>query len=137
MYMDKENIFSWKQAVTATALSTDIVDLGKGDAGPSENISLYVGVDGYGGTGSMVVQLLTSDALNTAGDALDSAVTLATWPVTTAAITAGGKVMADRLPHGMKRYARLNYAVTGTLTGGTLDAGLVWDVQANNTTIMP
>ena len=131
MIMDKENLFSGDQAVTATALSANIVSLGAGDAGPSERLSLVVNAGtAFTGAGTMKVEVLTSDELNTAGDALNGAVTVASYPVTNDQLLAGGKLAAARLPHGMKKYARLNYAVTGTLADGKITAGLVWEPQS-------
>ena len=127
MFLDKQNIFSDKQAVAATGLDTDTVDLGKGDAGPTEGVSLFVGADGCTGTGTIVVELQTADAC-AAGGALTSPVTIATYPVGNEALKAGGKIVAARLPHGMKRYAGVNYVVTGAVTGLKLTAGLVMDV---------
>jgi hypothetical protein len=132
MILDKQNMFSLAQAVTATAGSTDVVDLGAGDAGPSERVSLFVSCDpAFTGTGTITVELHTADAQ--AVGALTSPVTVAAYPVTNAALTAGGKLVADRLPHGMKRYARLNYVVSGTVAAGKFTSGLVWDVQAEKT----
>ena len=127
MYLDKQNLFSDKQAVAATALSTDSVDLGTGDAGPSERASLFVGVNGASGAGTLTVELLAADAC-AANGTLTSPVTMATYPVSTEALAAGGKIVAARLPHGMKRYTRLNYVVGGTLTGAKITAGIVFDV---------
>ena len=131
MILDKENIFSLDQAVTATALSADMVDLGPGDTGPAEQASLFVNAGtAFAGTGSLVVELTTADELNAAGTALDSPTTVATFPVSNDQLTEGGKLVGARLPHGMKRYARLHYRVTGTVSAGQVTAGLVWDVQA-------
>ncbi len=126
MILDKQNLFSDKQAVTATALATDTVDLGLGDAGPSESISLFVGVDGATGAGTLAVELQTADAC-AANGTLTSPVVIATYPVGNDALKSGGKIVAARLPHGMKRYAGVNYVVTGTVTGAKLTAGLVLD----------
>ena len=126
MYLDKQNLFSDKQAVAATAAATDSVDLGKGDAGPAEQASLFVGVDGASGTGTLTVELLTADAC-AANGTLTSPVTVATFPVGNDTLKTGGKAVAVRLPHGMKRYAALNYVVSGTLTGARITAGIVMD----------
>ena len=126
MILDKQNLFSSAQAVTATAPATDTVDLGAGDAGPSEGVSLFVGVDGATGTGTLAVELQTADAC-AANGTLTSPVTVATYPVGNDALKGGGKIVAARLPHGMKRYAGVNYVVTGTLTGAKITAGLVMD----------
>ena len=129
MILDKENMFSQEQAVTASALSTDIVDLGIGDIGPSESISLFVNAgEAFTGGGSLEVEVLTSDEIS--DGALSGAETIATYPVTNDQLLAGGKLISARLPHGMKRYARLNFEVSGGLADGKLTAGLVMDSQA-------
>ena len=130
MYLDHENIFSKGQAVTATAASVNTVDVGPGDTGPSERLSLFAtAAPAFTGTGTIAVALQTADAVDAAG-ALTSPVTVATYAVSNDALTAGGQLIASRLPHGCKRYLRLNYAVTGTVAAGAITAGLVWDVQA-------
>ncbi|MDR1490598.1 MAG: hypothetical protein LBS65_09005 [Desulfovibrio sp.] len=137
MILDAQTLFSKAQAFTATAASTNIVDLGEGDAGPSERLSLFVTADPpFTVTGvnaaTITVELQTADAATAA--ALTSPVTVASYLVTKDAIQAGGKLVAARLPHGMKRYARLNYVVTlgasTTIADGKITAGLVWDVQS-------
>lgn len=130
MIMDKSNLFSDAQAVTSTAAGAYVIDLGKGDAGPSEAISLVVTANGYATAAATTVELKTADTVSSG--ALVGGTTVAQYPVTSAAIIAGGKIVADRLPHGMKRYAALNYSVgSGGLTSGTMTAGLVWDVVAH------
>jgi hypothetical protein len=142
MILDKENMFSLAQAVTATAASTNAVDLGKGDAGPSERISLFVSADPpftVTGAPALAVELQTSDAVS--AGALVSPVTVATYTPDNDALAAGGRLVAARLPHGMKRYAALNFKVTAsqgnTLAAGKLTAGLVRDVQAEKTAPLP
>jgi hypothetical protein len=137
MILDKQNMFSLAQAVTTTVGSTDIVDLGPGDAGPSERISLFVNCDpaftvAGANAATITVELQTADALSSG--ALASPFVAASYPVGKEALQAGGKLAASRLPHGMKRYARLNYVVAlganTTISDGKLTAGLVWDAQA-------
>ncbi|UQZ90840.1 hypothetical protein C4J81_17145 [Deltaproteobacteria bacterium Smac51] len=130
MILDKENMFSEGQAVTATAAATNIVDLGNGDIGPAEELSLLVMCSPYTGAGTMTVTLQTSDELNAGKTALASPVTVATYPVTNERLTAGGKMVSARMPHGMKRYVGVNYTVTGALADGELAAGLLFDVTA-------
>lgn len=123
MIFDKQNLFSWKQAATATAVSTDVIDLGKGDAGASDRPYLSVIAASYTGTGSLAVELQTStDA------AFGTVKTIATFPVSNTDLKNGGAVVSAKLPKGMQRFARLNYVVTGTVSGGTVSAGLVMDV---------
>ena len=133
MIFDAQNLFSKDQAVTATAASTNTLDLGRGDYGPSESVSLVVCASGFT-AGSLTIELQTAVACSSAG-ALTSPVTVASFPVSAAALKAGGNIVAVRLPHGLKRYVCLNYAAaTGegaaAPAGGTITAGLALDVQA-------
>ena len=131
MIFDAQNTFSKDQAVTATALSTNTLDLGRGDHGPSERISLVVCANGYtAGAGS--VELQTADVAASDG-ALTSPTVIASFPVTADVLKAGGRIVAARLPHGLKRYVRLNYNMSTNGAGGTLTAALVLDVQQAET----
>lgn len=130
MILDYENMFSKEQAVIATAASVNAIDLGPGDAGPSERLSLFVTADpAFTGNGALTVDLLTADAVH--DGALVTPVSVASYAVSNASLLAGGKLVAARLPHGCKRYLRLNYTVSDSLAAGKLTAGLVWDVQAD------
>ncbi len=136
MLFDAENLFSRDQAVTATAKSANTLDLGSGDHGPSERLSLVVCAVGFT-AGSLTVEVHTADACSDAG-VLTSPVTVASYPVSADALPAGGNVVVSRLPHGLKRYVCLNYAAAtgeGTVApaGGTITAGLVLDVPAEKT----
>ena len=125
MFLDKENIFSLEQAVTATAVSTNIVDLGKGDTGNSDRPHLTVtATTPYGGTGTMNVEVQTSDV-----EAFTGPVVVASYPVPNDKLKAGGHIVGTSLPQGVKRYVRLNYAVSGTISAGKLTAGLALDTQ--------
>ncbi|MDR2488769.1 MAG: hypothetical protein LBD42_04680 [Desulfovibrio sp.] len=131
MILDYDNMFSKDQAVTATSGSTSTVDLGPGDAGPSERVSLFVtSSTPFTGTGSLAVELHTSNAVGGDGS-LTSPATIASYAVVNSKLTAGGKLLAARLPHGCKRYLRLNYVVTGTIAAGKITSCLAMDVQAD------
>lgn len=134
MIPDYLNRFSDSQAVAATALSTYIVDAGIGDLGPSENVSLFAVANGFEGTGTITVALLTSDEVASSGNALTNPVTLGNYPIPNALVLSNTRVMlGTRIPHGAKRYFQLNYTVgTGFTTFGTIDAGFVFDVQADD-----
>jgi hypothetical protein len=134
MILDNETMFSKAQGpITATVASTGIIDLGGGgDTGPSERLSLFVTCNPpFTGTGTLTIELQTADAVS--GGALSSPVTKAAYAVGNAALSAGGKLLSARLPHGMKRYARLNYVLStsATLAAGKLTAGLALDVYAD------
>ncbi len=125
MFFDKQTLFSDRQSVSATTDAAFTVDLGKGDSGPAD-IALYVGASDYSGSGGLTVELFTAAETDASG-ALANPVKIAAWPVDNAALLAGGKIVAARLPHGMKRYATLKYNVSGTISGGRINAGLVID----------
>lgn len=133
MIFDAENLFSKDQAVTATAVSTNSIDLGPGDHGPSEGISLVVCASDYT-DGSLTVELQTADECEKSGT-LTSPVTVANFPVSADVLKKGGNIVSSRLPHGLKRYVCLAYTVAGgsAPAGGTITAGLVLDVQQAET----
>lgn len=126
MILDKGNIFSLDENVAATKDSAEVVDLGPGDAGPSESLSLFVSVaKPFSGSGSLAVALYGAEELD--GANLKTPRLLATYQALPEAVTGGGKAVATRLPHGSGRYLRLKYTVSGALTGGEVTAGLVFD----------
>jgi hypothetical protein len=131
MYIDKQLEFSDAQAITADAVSTNVIQINKGDvdgdAGVTD-IKIYVGVvEAFNTLTSLNVTLQTSvDA------AFSSPVVLQTVNAVLANLTAGDKVELGCLPLGCLEYVRLNYDVVGTNpTTGTIDAGLVLGRQAN------
>lgn len=141
MLIDSQLEFSDAQAVTSTAISTNVVDLQIADQ-TNETLNLGIGTDMY-----LVVQTNTA-ATDSGSDAtltitLESAdnAALSTNAVThfsTGAIpfasfaAAGSKLVAVKLPEHIdyKRYLGLRYTVaSGPLTAGAFDAMLVTGVQ--------
>ena len=131
MIFDAQNIFSKDQKVAGGETSENTLDLGPGDHGPSESISLVVCATDYTG-GSLTVELQTADACSEAGE-LTEPVTVASFPVGADALKEGGVIVAARLPHHLKRYVCLSYAAGegGAPAGGSITAGLALDVQAD------
>ncbi|SHN66847.1 Bbp16 family capsid cement protein [Desulfovibrio litoralis] len=125
MILDKENLFSDKQLVSATANADNIVDLGISNFSANNNASLFACTTPYVGTGTLVVELLTSSELN--NGIMVNPVTVATYPITNAALIAGGKIVDTRIPMGVSQYAGLRYTVTGTLAGGIITSGIAFD----------
>ncbi len=123
MIFDKENLFSDKQAVTATAVSANVVDLGGPDAGAGDRPYLAVHATPFTGTGALSVELQTS-----ADAAFGASRVVAAFPVANDSLKKGGQIVGGKPPKGMLRYARLNYAVTGAISGGAVTAGLVLDL---------
>lgn len=136
MILDKLNTFSDAQAVTTTAASTNVIDLGPlthgntiRDIGAGEPVYLYVSVGAAataGGAATVSIAFQTDTAEN-----FGTAVTLFTSPTFALAdMAAGAQLIRIAVPRGVKRYLRLNYTVgTGPLLTGTFNAGLVKDIQ--------
>lgn len=140
MIIDKLLEFSDAQAVTVTALSTNVADLyplGNNtatnltrDIGTGEDVYLVVQVGStVTGAGTLSVTLESDDNVGMASP---------TVHVTTAAVafgtlTAGTNVARIKLPAGnYERYLAVRYTVAaGPFTGGTFDAFIVKDTQAN------
>lgn len=138
MITDRLNMFSGLagQAVTASAASTDVLDLGplthgntRRDIGAGEPLYLVVAVLAAAtaaGAATVNFQLQTSDDNATWVTLFDSGATAL------ADLAAGKRPVAVSVPRGVRRYLRVNYSVgTGPLTAGTFWAGLVKDVQDN------
>ena len=132
MMYDKLNAFGTDQAVTATAASTDIVDLGAardmGNGEPLELVILVTQTVTAAGAATVTFTLETDD---NAG--FSSPVVLASsGAIGKAALTAGTEVLRIKVPLDAERYLRTNYTVaTGPLTAGTFTAFLAHDRQAS------
>lgn len=138
MYVDKQLEFSDSQAVTATAISTNVADLN-----PAFNYNSGVDI----GTGEDVYLVIQTDVAATAAGAATVSVTLEssaaagltsstvhytspTWQL--ADLTAGKALTMVKLPSGTYlRYLGVRYNVsTGPLTAGAFSAFLVKDIAA-------
>ena len=135
MILDKLLMFSEAQAVTATAASNDVIDLGpidgnRRDIGVGYPLELFVNVNTTAtaaGAATVNIQLQTSPdnsswtTLTTSGD------------LALSALTSGKRVMSQKVPQGVQRYLRVNYVVgTGPLTAGAFTAGINLDVDNNS-----
>lgn len=141
MMLSAEQLFSDSQALTATGVSTNIIDLGATgtvigapaalvrDIGKGNPIPIIVNLDvAAGGTTptlDITVEIDTTDAFA-------SATTVATAKQV-AGGAAGDSVYLDvYLPEGTnERYLRLNYTLGGTTPTYTLTAGVVAGKQSN------
>jgi hypothetical protein len=132
MMYDKLNTFGTDQAVTTTAASTDIIDLGAArDMGNGEPLELVI----------LVTQNVTAAGAATVTFALEtddnagfsSPVVLGnSGAIGKALLTAGTEVLRVKVPLDAERYLRTNYTVaTGPLTAGTFTAFLAHDRQAS------
>ena len=112
MYIDKQNTFFYKQALTTNTNSDVVMNGNGGDA--EESLWLVIRID-KDVTGTPLFNVYTSNSDNMASAVLLHGITL----------TAGTKV-AVRLASGAKKYIRIN---ANNMTGGTISAFLTPDVR--------
>lgn len=120
MLLDKELIFSDQQAITASAASTEEVDMKLANMGDGNPLSLYVEVneDFADGT-SLTVKLQHSDTSGSGfADILVGPVVL------TADLVKGKKVYLGKVPEVTKRYLQIQYTVSGTYTAGKITSAI-------------
>lgn len=124
MILDKENLLSEDQAITATAASTNVIDLGV-DRDIGKGIPVPVLIQVTADFASLTD--LTATIETATDEAFSSPETLATsGAVPVADLKAGYQFPIQYLPLGTKRYVRVNYTVGGVnATAGTVTAGIV------------
>lgn len=137
MILDKENLFSEDQAITVTAVSTNVIDLGADNArnqlDNEKNAEVLCQVTTAFSGGTSVKASLYADDDEAFGSAVlvqESAV------IAAASLVAGyqfklGKGL-PRLGAADKRYLRMTYTVVGTFSAGKVMAGLIFDKQTAN-----
>ncbi len=139
MILDKLLMFSEKQAITASAASTDVIDLGpidgtRRDIGVGYPLEFWATVDTTAtaaGDATLNVQLQTSPDNSTWTTIYDSGA------LALSALTAGKRLFSAKVPAGVQKYLRVNYSVaTGPLTAGAFTSGINLDVD-NNTPYYP
>lgn len=135
MLFDALNMFSEAQAITGTAASQKVIDLGpayplSGNSNGASGLEIaLVAVDTFAPTtATLSVEIRTSNTLTSTG-ALSSPTVMATTAGILATELRGGKKVLHmpRVPITAKRYVDLNYKPSATLTAGTITAGLVVD----------
>lgn len=127
MILDKQNLFSDDQAVTVTADSTNVIDLGIAELGKGEPVRLFAQVTTtFDGGTSIQASLMTSDS-----STFNGATTLVeTAAIAEASLLAGYEFgLGGFMPEEIKRYNKLVYTVVGTMTAGTITAGFLLDKQ--------
>lgn len=140
MLVDHELLFSDTQAVTATAVSTNVVDLGPlsvgntiRDIGAGEELQLFVQVIATAtaaGAATLTVELISDD--NAAMSSPTVVFAAAAIPVAT--LVAGYAPRFGVPPANYERYLALRYTIaTGPLTAGTFTAGIIKGGQDTRT----
>lgn len=126
MILDAQLLYSDAQALTATAVSTNIVDHGSDrNIGLGEPLSVLVTIDVAAG-GTAPTLAITVQADDNAGFASPAEVATSGTAYTAAQMTAGAKFVIP-IPANLttERYTRLNYTVGGTTPTVTLTATLL------------
>lgn len=124
MIIDRENLFSNEQTVSASVQATNIVDCGKGAINGSL-IRLFVTGSNGSGSGTIAITLSSCDTQN------GSYVTHYTsGGIAGTTIGAGYQLLSMPLPADCKRFVKVSYTVSGTASA-KLTAGLVFDTEAN------
>lgn len=133
MILDSQALFSDKQVITASAVSTNVVDLGavgtpirgntlNRNSGFGTKIPLLVQVvSDFAGLTSLKVDLQTSATSDFATPTTEYSETL-----TADSLVAGARLSLPVVPYSTnQRYARLNYTVNGgTTVTGAITAGV-------------
>lgn len=144
MYIDTNLEFSDAQAVTATALSTNVYDAltiagGGGsvginggtltvDLGQAADIYLVVIATAAAAGGDAAKTLTITLESDDNAPLASSTVHFSTGAILGSAITAGARLVTLRLPHGAyQRYVGLRYTVSASFTSFTIDAFLTTD----------
>lgn len=139
MILDKELLVSNSQGITASAASTNYIDLGGSsrDIGAGEPLAMAVFVDGTadsaGDSATLTIAIQQDD--NTLFS--DPTTLLQTQAYTQASLTSGRDPIVIPVPEGMisEQYLRLYYTVgSENFSGSSLSlvAGVVHGVQSNN-----
>lgn len=134
MYIDKDLVFSDDQAVTVTAASTNIIDLGDDNSkvqalNSKGDVEVFAEVTTAFAAGtSMSVTLQSDDDV-----AFGSPTTVnASAAVATSSLVVGYQYKLGKLPRINEQYVRLYYTVVGTMSAGKIFSALVIDRQTAN-----
>ncbi|WP_319780309.1 Bbp16 family capsid cement protein [Maridesulfovibrio sp.] len=129
MYLDKELCFCEEQAVTASAVSQNVLNAGE-DCGSGGSVKLKVLVDGedFATLTSLRVGVQASEAEDFA--LFDTLFESGSIPV--AELKQGYSFPLPSLPGQHKAFLRLSFTVTGSnATAGRLSGYLIMDDQTN------
>lgn len=139
MYVDKQAEFADSQVVTATAISTNVIDLYAGssvnntlkDVGTGQDVYLIVQVDAAVNAAGAATVAFSLESDSTADLATSPTVHFTSAAIGKAVLTAGTTQLAIKIPAGnYERYLGVRFTVaTGPLTAGSFSAFLTTDAQ--------
>lgn len=128
MFMDKTLLLADNNAVTSDAAGTVDSAAAVIKAGGDDYSTMWVAAvvkTALAGAGSVDVILQTSDAAD-----FSSGVVALQTATLTATNGVKGAVFAYRLPLGLKKYTRVYFDVTGTVSAGNVTVGLTDGIWA-------
>lgn len=122
MILDEQGLFSNKQKITASAVSENILDLGKREVSFGTPVELFIQVtEDFNNLTSLTIKVQTA-----IDEAFASAVDLVEQTIALADLKKGAVSSIKFLPKGNLGFMRLYYTVTGTApTTGAVLAGIV------------
>ena len=144
MILSAEQLFSDDQAVTATAVSTNVIDLGvpgtpygavaplNQDVGKGAPVPVLIQVtEDFATLTSLTITL----EVDSTADLATAPVVVDTQTIAVADLLAGKQTFMQYLPNGLdKRYMGVRYTVTGSAaTAGQITAGISMGNQTNVT----
>ena len=138
MLFSKQQLFSDDQAITASADSTNVIDLGAPgtphggnaliqDIGKGNKVCFLVQVtEDFNNLTSLTVKVSTGSTTSLGTEVVSTTIVLAD-------LKAGKQIPIDVLPNGItERYLGIEYVVTGTApTAGKVTAGITMGNQTN------
>ena len=121
MILDEQTLFSDNQAVTASCVSQNVLNLGKNEISFGTPVCLFVQItEEFNNLTSLKITVQTSE-----DEKFTSAVDLIDQTIKLADLKKGCVSTIKFLPKGNLGYMRLYYTVTGTApTKGTIFAGI-------------
>lgn len=137
MIFDQQSLFSDSQAITTTANSSNVIDQGPnamtGLIGQTSQGALFVRcMQTFAGGISLAIALVSADSVDLATNPLTH------WnsgPIPLANLTAKAMIAATRIPpQRLRRYLGVVYTVVGTMTAGSVLAGIADDLPSVMTT---
>lgn len=139
MILDTQSKFSDAQAVTVTALATNVLDLRQStslalaDEGVDIDMWLVVQVGTAFTAAGAATMTITIETDSTADLATSATVHFSTAAIAVATLVAGYRAVAVKLPSDLyERYLSVRYTIaTGPMTAGTITAFLTPDLQRN------
>jgi hypothetical protein len=132
MILDTQNLFSDSQAITVTADSTNVIDLGAASRDISVGGELDILIQVMqaftaAGAATLQTQVITSDD---SGFATGNVTVFDSGAVAKATLVAGYQIRVGQLQGPVKRYLKLVFTVaTGPMTAGKVTGGLLMGLQ--------